>query len=97
MSNIMVGPKIAFARPYVLGGIGLMKTRVKLTPTSLASSDNNFGWDVGGGLFLTAAHVGVRGDIRYFHGAQDLTFLGFTLSDLKLDFGRAYAGLVLQF
>src|SRR4051812_32700724 len=97
MTNLMIGPKIVFARPYFVAGLGLMKTHVELTPTSLANSDNDLGWDVGGGLFLTAAHVGVRGDIRYFHSFQDLSLLGFALSNLKLDYGRAYIGLVLQF
>jgi opacity protein-like surface antigen len=96
MTNVIAGPKIVFVRPYVVAGVGLMKTHVELTPASLVTSDTNFGWDVGGGVFLTAAHVGVRGDIRYFHGAQDLSFLGFQLSNLKLDYGRAYAGFVLQ-
>jgi Outer membrane protein beta-barrel domain len=97
MTNLMAGPKILFVRPYVVGGVGLIKTRVQLAPTSLLTTDNNFGWDVGGGVILSGAHIGVRGDIRYFHGAQNLTFLGFNLSDLKLDFGRASAGLVLTF
>jgi hypothetical protein len=46
---------------------------------------------------LMFGHVGVRGDLRYFHAFQDITFLGVAISKLKLDFGRASAGLVLQF
>ena len=46
---------------------------------------------------LVGGHFGVRGDIRYFHAFQDIEFLGVPISDLKLDFGRASAGLVLQF
>jgi hypothetical protein len=39
----------------------------------------------------------VRGDIRFWHAFQDLNALGFTLSDTRLDFGRASVALVLTF
>jgi opacity protein-like surface antigen len=101
MSNLMIAPRIGPAQPYVLGGIGLMKTHVAFTPASVFTSDNNnAGWDVGGGLIVFFGnHVGVRGDIRYLHAFQDLDLklLGFTVTDAKLDFGRASAGLVLKF
>lgn len=98
MSNLMIGPTIGPVRPFATVGVGLIKSHVELTPGSIVSTDNNnFGWDIGGGAAFMFGHVGVRGDIRYFHGFQDVEVLGFTLSDLKLDFGRASAGLVLQF
>jgi opacity protein-like surface antigen len=99
MSNFMLVPKIGPVRPYVLGGVGLMKTHTEFTSTALLSTDNNnFGWDVGGGLMVTIApHVGVRGDIRYFHSFQDLSVGGFALSDSKLDFGRAAAAVIFTF
>jgi hypothetical protein len=43
------------------------------------------------------AACGVRGDIRNWHAFQDLNALGFTLSDTRLDFGRASVALVLTF
>jgi opacity protein-like surface antigen len=98
MSNLMIAPRIGVVRPYAVGGVGLIKSKVELTRDSLLSTDNNnFGWNVGGGVMLIFGHVGIRGDIRYFHAFQDVGVLGFTLSDLKLDFGRASAGLVLGF
>jgi opacity protein-like surface antigen len=99
MSNAMIIPKIGPVRPYALAGLGLIKTHVEFTPSSvLTSNNNNLGWDVGGGVAaFFGAHAGVRGDIRYFHAFQDLKALGFTLSDMKLDFGRASVGLVLTF
>jgi opacity protein-like surface antigen len=99
MSNVMLVPKVGPVRPYALAGLGLIKSHIELTPGSLLTSDNNnLGWDVGGGVMaFFGGHVGVRGDIRYFHAFQDLKILGFTLSDTKLDFGRASAGLVLAF
>ena len=99
MGNVMLVPRLGRVRPYVLAGIGLIKTHVELTQASVFTTDNNnLGWDIGGGLIgLLGSHVGVRGDLRYFHAFQDLTVQGFTLSDAKLDYGRASVGLVLTF
>jgi opacity protein-like surface antigen len=99
MSNVMLVPNLGPVRPYVLAGIGLIKTHVELTPTSVFTTDNNnLGWDIGGGLILLVGeHVGVRGDLRYFHSFQDLDVLGFTLGNSKLNYGRASGGVVLKF
>jgi opacity protein-like surface antigen len=99
MSNPMFAPKIGPVRPYVLAGIGLIKTHVDLTTTSLLTTDNNsLGWDVGGGLMIfLGGHFGVRGDLRYVHAFQDLTVQGFTLGNTTLNYGRAAAGVVLKF
>jgi opacity protein-like surface antigen len=99
MSNVMLVPKIGAVRPYVEGGIGLMKTHVDLTTTSVFTvSNNGLGWDVGGGVIgFIGDHVGLRGDLRYFRSLQDLTVLGFTLSSSKLNYERASVGVVLKF
>jgi opacity protein-like surface antigen len=100
MSNFMLVPKLGPVRPYVLGGVGLIKTHTEFTLTSLTSSDNNnFGWDVGGGLMVTIVpHVALRGDIRYFHSFQDLGAIPIIpVANQKLDFGRAAAAVVFTF
>ncbi len=99
MSNLIIGPKIGPVRPYVLGGLGLIKTHVELTGASLLETDNNsFGWDLGAGLMVMfGEHVGVRGDLRKFSSFQERSILGFTLSNEKLGFNRAAAALVLSF
>ena len=98
MSNAMFVPNIGPIRPYALVGLGLIKTHVELTPISLLTTDNNnFGWDIGGGVIIGGAHIGVRGDIRYFHSFQDQTIAGFALSNPQLNFGRASAALMLMF
>ncbi len=99
MGNVMLAPKFGPVRPYALAGLGLIKSRAELTGTGLLESDNNqFGWDVGGGLMgFFGEHVGIRGDIRYFHAFQELPFFGLSLDGQKLDFGRATAGLVFKF
>jgi opacity protein-like surface antigen len=98
MTNVIVGPRIGVIRPFVLGGVGLIKSEVELTAGSLLDSSNNFGWNIGGGVMLMFGdHVGVRGDIRKFKSFQDVGLLGFSLSEVKLTYNRASAGLVLAF
>jgi opacity protein-like surface antigen len=98
MTNVIVGPRIGVIRPFVLGGVGLIKSHVELDAGSLLDSSNNFGWNLGGGVMLMFGdHVGVRGDIRRFKSFQDISILGFDLSEEKLTFNRASAGLVLAF
>ena len=99
MSNVMLAPNLGPVRPYAVAGLGLIKSHVEFSPDSILTTDNNnFGWDIGGGLFIFFSnHVGVRGDIRYFHSFDDLEILGIDIGDTKLDFGRASAALVLNF
>jgi len=99
MGNVMVAPRFGPIRPYGLVGLGLLKTRTELTaPALLESNNNHFGWDIGGGLMLfPAEHIGIRGDLRYFHAFQDLEILGFPVANQKLDYGRASAAVVFKF
>ena len=99
MSNLMLAPKVGPVRPYLVAGLGLIKTHVDFTAASLLTTDDNqFGWDIGGGVMVTVApHFGVRGDIRYFHSFKDLSFPGFTVSNSALNFGRAAGAVFFQF
>ena len=99
MGNVMFAPKVGVIQPYVLTGLGLMKTHVEFTPTSLVSTNNNnLAWDIGGGVigFFTP-HFGIRGDLRYFHSFQDLNVLGLNIADTKIDYGRVAGAVVLKF
>jgi opacity protein-like surface antigen len=100
MGNVMLAPRFGPAQPYALIGVGLIKTHTDLNATELLDTDDNhFGWDVGGGLIgFFGEHIGVRGEIRYFHAFQDLrAFFLDVGSETKLDFGRAAAGVVFRF
>ena len=99
MTSAMVAPRIGPFRPYALGGAGLIKTHVEFTPSSLLAFDgNHVGWNVGGGLIVSVGpKVGLRGEIRHVHSFRDLNFLGFSIDNEKLDFGRASAALVVTF
>ena len=98
MFNVIVGPKVGPVRPFVLGGVGIIKSRVEFDAGSLLDTGNEFGYNLGGGLMVMfGEHIGVRGDIRRFKSLSGTDFLGFSLSDVKLGFNRASAGLVLGF
>jgi opacity protein-like surface antigen len=99
MGDFMLAPKIALFQPYGLIGIGLIRTA--FTPAAGAGqSDNNIGWNIGGGLIVYVnSHVGLKGDVRYYHAFNALNILGFDLAQNqnKIDFGRVGLGLVLKF
>jgi opacity protein-like surface antigen len=99
MSNLMIVPRIQFFRPYILGGVGLIKSHTEFTTAQLLEFTNNsFGWDFGGGLmFFFGDHIGVRGEIRRFSTFEDLPVLGFDLVNEKLSFQRAAAAVVFAF
>jgi opacity protein-like surface antigen len=99
MANLLVGPKIGPVKPYVVGGLGLIKTHVELTVPDLVETDNNsFGWDFGGGVMIMfGEHIGVRGDLRHFSTFKERSFLGFDISNERLNFNRMAGALVLAF
>jgi opacity protein-like surface antigen len=98
MTNILLAPQFGPVRPYALIGVGRFSARIEDLLTAQERTDTHFGWSLGGGLmFFPTRHVGVRGDVRYFHGFQDLELDGVILEDSKLDFGRAAAGVVFRF
>jgi hypothetical protein len=106
MNNVMLTPRLHPIRPYFLGGVGLIRTSVDVidTPAGIAGAfafgsgtNNNFGWDIGGGVIVGTKNVGVRGDLRYFHSFSDVDVFGVSLANAKLDYGRATVGLYLGF
>jgi opacity protein-like surface antigen len=101
MSNLMIVPRLGPIHPYVVGGLGLMKTHVDFsTSTLLKTTDNSLAWDLGGGaIVLFSPHFGVRGDIRHFHAMKRSTvpLLDTVFTDARLNFGRASASVVFAF
>jgi len=98
-ANIVVGPGVGPIRPYVVGGIGLLRPRVETSGLFSDVTANDLGLDAGGGLLiLVSPHVGLRGDLRYFRrlrspsGSNDLDV---TLSDFR--FWRVTGGLSFRF
>jgi len=99
MTNLVIGPGTGPLRPYVVGGIGLIRPHVSSLAGSVTTFDadkNAFGYDLGGGVtILFGRRIGIRGDLRHFHTMQNVSLLIFT--GQKLDFWRASAGLALAF
>jgi len=89
----MIVPAIGPVHPYVLGGVGLIKSHVEFTTASiLTTNNNNFGWDLGGGVILLfGGHLGVRGDIRHFHSFQDKVLGSPSATPSSISDGRAPA------
>ena len=99
MGDFMLAPKITIVQPYGLFGIGLIRTA--FTPTvGTEEDDNNFGYNVGGGLIIYFnKHFGLKGDVRYYHAFDALSILGINLPNAgsnKLDFGRVGLGTVID-
>jgi opacity protein-like surface antigen len=97
MSNLVVGIPIGGIRPYVSGGVGLMRTHATFSLNSGSQSQNTFAYDLGGGvMFFLPGHFGFRGDYRYFKSLQDFSLLGFTIANPRLSFHRASVALVIH-
>jgi opacity protein-like surface antigen len=92
--NLIVGIPIggthgASVRPYVLGGVGLIRATAKASDFADKLSTNDFGYDLGGGVIGTVNdHFGVRGDLRYFRTTSDVN---------KYNFWRGTGGVVFKF
>ena len=110
MGNVIVGVPVggtygASVRPYVLGGVGLIRTQIDgASGTSFftpSSSDNMFGWDLGAGVMgFFNDHIGLRGEIRYLRGTHDMnSSTGINSIDFngnKLHFWRPSIGVVFR-
>jgi hypothetical protein len=106
MGNLVIGIPIGGQsgggiRPYVVGGIGLIRTDVEHSLAALTLDRNGAGFDVGGGVNgYFSDHIGIRGDVRYFRQfsiSDSDNAIGIVLGRGKLDFWRGSAGLVLRF
>lgn len=95
MANLIVGIPIggtrgASFRPYVVGGIGLLRATAKESDLFDRISRNDFAWDAGGGfLAMFNTHVGLRADARYIRSTSD--------SSNDYRFWRGTGGLALKF
>jgi opacity protein-like surface antigen len=101
MGNFMLAPKFGPVQPYGLVGMGVIRTSVEIAGDAVEEESSDVGWDIGGGVIVFfGQHVGVRGDIRYYHSFQVLDLFGLDLpfeDGEKLDFGRASVAVVFKF
>ena len=107
MANLIVGIPVggqhgAGIRPYLTGGIGLLRTQIDGgTIGNIQSSNNGLGWNAGAGVMgYFADHIGLRGDLRYLRGfsENDLGFGFDTPGDIlsTTRFWRASIGVVFR-
>jgi opacity protein-like surface antigen len=103
MANLIVGAPIggqAGVRPYVSGGAGLLRSRVADVDDFFDTDSNSFGVNVGGGVMaFVRENFGIRGDIRYFRGLQDVNVnqSGASLNLGTFDFWRGTFGVTFRF
>jgi hypothetical protein len=106
MGNVIIGVPIGgghagVVKPFVTAGVGLLRTQIDGgTVANVSSSNNMWGWNAGGGVMgYFNEHVGLRGDIRYLRGFEDLA-TGNNVIDLngnnQLHFWRISGGVVLR-
>lgn len=99
--NVVVGGHTGPVRPYVVAGVGLLRTNVQDVAGEFSvNSKNDFGLDVGGGVMgFFSNNVGLRGDVRYFRGFRGTSDSdnpsGIALSDFK--FWRGSLGVSFKF
>lgn len=105
MGNLILGVPVggqhgAGIRPYVVGGVGLIRSQIDGgTLARVSSSTNMFGWDAGGGVMgYFSNHIGLRGDVRYLRATSDLTtnVRSIDINGDKLHFWRASVGVVIR-
>jgi opacity protein-like surface antigen len=86
-------------RPFAVGGVGLIKSRVTGPKEFFDVNKNAWGFNVGAGVtgFVTD-NFGIRGDVRYFRSLQDKAQdgnLDIGLSDFR--FWRGTVGATFRF
>jgi opacity protein-like surface antigen len=105
MANLIVGIPVGGTsgpgfRPFVTGGIGLLRTQFdNNTFTDVSSSNNMMGWNLGAGVMgYFNDHVGLRGDVRYTRGWEDLDtgITAIDVNDSQLHFWRTSIGVVIR-
>jgi opacity protein-like surface antigen len=101
--NLILGAPIGgggkSVRPYVVGGVGLIRTNVQDAGQFFnVTTKNDFGFDVGGGVmgFFTD-HVGLRGDVRYFRGFRGTSDNATGLALGSFQFWRGSVGVSFKF
>jgi opacity protein-like surface antigen len=105
MGNLLIG--IPFGgqtgvgfRPYVLAGLGVLRSKVDAFGDVASLDNSEAAWDFGGGaMFFFGTNVGLRTDLRYVRtfGRIDLDIADGVVRTGRLDFARASAGLIWRF
>ena len=69
--NVIGTWQASVVRPFVVGGVGLLRVRAELPAVGLAVNRTDWAFDAGGGvLYMLNDIFGVRGEVRYFRFVQ---------------------------
>jgi opacity protein-like surface antigen len=103
MGNVIIGIPVggqhgAGFRPYVTGGLGLIRTQIDGGQVFVPKfSDNNFGWNAGAGVMgYFNDHIGLRGDLRYFRTINSNFPDSFDFDNGEFHYWRTSIGLVIR-
>jgi len=97
--GVPLGGRGGSVRPYVVGGVGLIRSNVQDTAGVFdVSSKNDFGFDLGlGAMGFFAQNIGIRGDFRYFRSFQGSSDNATGLGLSNFHFWRGSAGVTFKF
>lgn len=85
-------------RPYGSAGVGLLRTNVSATGLFNDLSQNELGFNVGGGAYaFFTDRVGLRADVRYFRALEKGNDGGSDLDLSNLRFWRGTLGVTFRF
>ena len=87
-------------RPYVLGGLGVVRSKVDGLEGAPTLDNTEAAWNFGGGaMFFFGTNVGLRTDLRYIRtfARIDLDITDGIVTRGRLDFARASAGFIVRF
>lgn len=98
MANVVLGAPQGRIRPYVSGGVGLIKSKVDDVGQFFSVDSTDFGFNAGAGLmgFFTD-NVGLRGDIRLFRSMRDTSTDGIDIELGQFKFWRGTVGITFRF
>jgi opacity protein-like surface antigen len=103
MGNLIIGVPIGGQhgvgfRPYAVGGVGLVKSRLGSSGDLFNVDSTDWGFNVGAGaLFFFSDNVGVRGDVRYFRSLEDLEPFDDNIGFANFRFWRGTLGVTFRF
>ena len=87
-------------RPYVLGGLGVVRSKVDGLEGAPTLDNTEAAWNFGAGaMFFFGTNVGLRTDLRYIRtfARIDLDITDGIVTRGRLDFARASAGFIVRF
>ncbi len=104
MGNLIIGVPIGGQhgvgfRPYAVGGVGLVKSRLGSSGDLFNVDSTDWGFNVGAGaMFFFSDNVGLRGDVRYFRSLEDVEPIDdFNIGLANFRFWRGTLGVTIRF